>query len=138
MPVSLDSYKMGRNIEIDTALRLNRGLEELHMGLFGSPSRFTPVAGGTGADQIFPGMLTVLVAGDNMVESELVAYFSAILAGIVVAVEYLKPAQFGLRMWSFDQIRQSNNRRYGVMSAGCVDISGAIFQHLCLAAENEG
>ena len=49
------------------------------------------VAVDTGTDHIFPGMLALTVARDNVVYGKLLALLTAILAGIEVAVENSKP-----------------------------------------------
>ena len=63
---------------------------------------------------------------------------TAILAGIMVPVEYLDASQFGLRARSFYQVGQADYRGQGKGDLGGVDIAGSIFQHLCFAAENQG
>ena len=124
------------NIEILIAGGTDRHLKKLHMGLFRGPPGFSPVAGCAGAHQIFPGMLSALMSGHHMVQGQLMALFTAILAGKMVAVEDFYARQFGLGSRSPDQTCQANNRGQRVRKPGSMDISGPIFQHLRLTAEN--
>ena len=38
-----------------------------------------------GADDVFPGVLSAAVAGDDMVQGKLSTFFTAVLAGVVIA-----------------------------------------------------
>ena len=55
------------------------------------------VAGDAGANHIFPGVLTTPVAWNDVVQGKLPSFLTAILAGVVVAIENLKASQSSLR-----------------------------------------
>jgi hypothetical protein len=83
-------------------------------------------------------MSAALMTWYNMIESQLMALLTAILAGVTVPVEDLQSSEFGLRSRSFDQIGQADNRGYIVEGISRVNIPAPVLQHLCLAAKDKG
>ena len=73
-----------------------RLVEQPHAGLLGGAVAFTAVTGDTGANDIDPGGLTAAVAGDDVVEVEILAFksFAAILAGVLVSFEDVLAGKF--------------------------------------------
>lgn len=66
------------------------------------------------------------------------ALLAAVLAGIMVPIEYLDARQFRLGAGPFDKIKQADYGGQGENGIRSVDIAGPILQHLCFAAENQG
>ena len=91
----------------------------------------------TGTDDILPGMHSTLVARDDMVNGKLVSILAAVLAGIVVATEHLEPGQLSLGAGTLDYMGETYYGRHLEDSAGSMNESGAVFQHLSLAAANQ-
>jgi hypothetical protein len=137
-PVLLGLNQVVRDIQENAAGGTHRFLIQLHMGLLRRTAGFFAVTGSTGANQIFPGMPTALVAGFDMVQSQLTAHLTAILTGIVIAIKDFYTGQFRLGTRPFDQTGQFNNRGDGKGVTRGMYISVAIFQHLCFAGENQG
>ena len=74
----------------------DRLAEQLHAGFLRCPAGFTPIAGHTSADDVFPDMLPIPVSRHDMVQSKLAGFFTAILASIVVSPENLESGQLSL------------------------------------------
>jgi hypothetical protein len=70
--------------------------DEFHIGLPRGLAGLMPVAGDTGTDHVFPGMLAAAKAWYDMVQGEVAALLTAILAGIFIAVEYLVAGHLSL------------------------------------------
>ena len=63
---------------------------KFHVGFPRGSACLTAIAGYAGTNHIFPGMLTVAIAGDDMIQGEMPGLLSAVLAGVPVTVENLK------------------------------------------------
>ena len=88
-----------------------------------------PITAHAGADHIFPDLFAAPVAGDNMVQGQLLRFLPTILTGEVVAVEDLKASQLSLCPGAFDEAGEPDYRGHRKQVAGGVDESGAVFQH---------
>ncbi len=66
------------------------------------------ITGDTGANHIFPCVLTVPVAWNDMIQGKMSGFLTAILAGKVVAIENLKAGQLPLLPWALNHIGQSD------------------------------
>ena len=73
----------------------HRLLEQIHSGLVGEFVSLARVAGDAGADDIFPSGLPPSVARQHMVDVEMAAVENsgAVLAGILVSLEYIMPCE---------------------------------------------
>lgn len=69
------------------------------------------VAGDTGADYIFPGVLAVKVARGDVVYGQLLALLAAILAGVVITVEDSKAGEPSFAVGTADIVVQLDYRR---------------------------
>jgi hypothetical protein len=83
---------------------------KFHTGFLGGSARLAAITGNTGTDYIFPGMLTTAIAGDDMVQGELPALLTAVLAGVSVTVENLKAGQLSFATGTLDQSCQPDYR----------------------------
>jgi hypothetical protein len=92
------------------------------------------ITGNTGADDILPGVLAAVVAGDNVVQGKLSAFFATVLADILVTVKNLKAGEPSLWSRTLNHAGQADYRGYREDLAYGVDESRSILQHLSLAA----
>jgi hypothetical protein len=83
--------KVVGNIEAIVAGRM-RLVQQSHPCFIRCTSAFVPVARDAGADHIVPGMLPTSPTRNNVVQGKLLGLMAAILAGVLVTVEYLRPA----------------------------------------------
>jgi hypothetical protein len=110
---------------------------QLHVGFLGGASGLMPVAGDTGADDVFPGVLAAAVARHDVVEGQLAALHAAVLAGVPVPVEYLVTGHFPLAVRALDHTRQADDGRQLDGLADSADVTDAVLQHLSFALEDE-
>ena len=86
-----------------------RRLSKFHSSLLRSPAGLAPVTGDAATDYVFPGVLTTPVARNDMVQGKLPGFLTAILAGVLVAVENLKASQLSISSErALNQIGQSD------------------------------
>ncbi len=84
---------VSRNIEQPGKTRSGRLIDKSHPRLPGSSARLSPVTGYAGTDHILPGVLSPAEPGNNMVKGKLLDLSPAVLTGIPVTFEYLKPGK---------------------------------------------
>jgi len=122
-----------RNVKEGAAGGRRGHLNELHVGLPGGPARFTAVAVNAGADDILPGVLPSSEAGYNVVEGKVAALLAAVLAGVLVPVEYLVAGHLALAVRPADKLPQADNggKLYSLRER--VDITEAVLYHLRFA-----
>lgn len=82
-------------------------------------------------------MLSVAVARHDVVEGEVSALLAAVLAGVFVAVENLVAGHLSFTAGALYHLAEPYDRWYGDGSADGVQVSEAIFQHLCFALVDE-
>jgi hypothetical protein len=111
--------------------------DKLHVGFSGGLAGFLPIAVGAGADDVFPGVLAAPIAGYDVVEGEVAAFLSAVLAGVFVPIEYLVAGHLSATSRSPDKLGETDNR--GELDGGIdgVDIAKAVLNHLRFALEDE-
>jgi hypothetical protein len=83
--------KVVGNIEAIVAGRM-RLVQQSHPCFIRCTSAFVPVARDAGADHIVPGMLATSPTRYNVIQGKLLGLMAAILAGVLVTVEYLRSA----------------------------------------------
>ena len=108
-------------------------MHQLHPGLARGPTRLATITGDTGADHIFPGVLTAPIAGYDMVQGKLLGFLPAVLTGRMVTVEDLKASQLSFPAGTPDEVSKADYRRYREAIADRVDEANAVLQHLGLA-----
>jgi len=96
-----------------------------------------PVAGDTGADDVFPGMLAAAIAGYDVVQREMPALLSAVLAGVAVTVENLVAGHFSFPMGTFNHLGEAYDRGQLDSGADSVDSADAVLNHLRFSPEDE-
>jgi len=94
--------------------------EQLHGGPARWATSFVVVARLAGAHHIVPGVLSPQVTRYHMVYGEVIGPFAAILAGVVVAAEYLSPRQLLLGAGPPDEINEADDRRQGEAEGGAM------------------
>jgi len=94
-----------------TIARRNRMMHQMHASLRGRSPGFATITGFTAADHILPGMLTPLMAGNNVIQGQLFKLFATILASVMIATEDLNASQLSHRAGTFDQSSEVNHRR---------------------------
>ena len=62
--------------------------QQAHSGLFETRARFRVVARDARANHIFPDMLAIARARDDVVKRQLLGFFPAVLAGEPITIEY--------------------------------------------------
>ena len=77
-------------------------LEKLHSSFRRSAPRLPPIAGFAAADHILPGVFTLAMTRDDMVQSQLLGLLPAVLAGVLVPAEDLYPSHLAHRGRSLD------------------------------------
>lgn len=83
--------RMFRNLERNMALRTPRRAHERHCCFLGSAVAFLHVALQTGRDHVIPGIATAPGAGNDVVDSQVVTTFAAILARVIIPVQNVAP-----------------------------------------------
>lgn len=83
--------KVVGNIEAIVVRRM-RLVQQSHPCFIRCTSAFVPVARDAGADHIVPGVLATSPTRHNVIQGKLLGLMAAILAGVLVTVEYLRPA----------------------------------------------
>ena len=111
--------------------------DELHVGFLGRAARFTPITGDTGADDIFPGMLTAAIARNDVVESKVPALLAAVLAGVAVAIEYLVAGHLSFAARPFNKPGKTYDRRQRNGLTDGVNVAESILEHLRLALKDK-
>ncbi len=89
--------------------------DELHAGVPGGSSAFSDVAGGAGADYVFPVCLSANAAGDDVVEGQFAGgeAFAAILAFVFVAGEDVPAVELYLVAGQAVVEQQADDSGYG-------------------------
>src|SRR4030042_662662 len=124
---------MVRDGEQRAARRGPGGLYKLHAGFLRGPPGFLSSAVHAGADDVFPGVLPSPVARYHVVERQVPALLSAVLAGGLVPVEYLVAAPLVPPVRPPDKLRQPYHRRQLVSAGKRVDIAESVLNHLRFA-----
>src|SRR5258708_19607998 len=84
---------------------------ERHARLPQRPTALLVVAALARGDDVLPDVLTAAVAGDHVVEGEVVAALAAVLAGVVVANEDFLAGHLQDGPWSLDVIGEADHGR---------------------------
>ncbi len=104
--------QVGRDIKGDIAVGWGWLAGQLHSGLLGGSACLVAVAGNAGADHVLPGMLTPLVAWNNMVYGKLSVFLAAVLAGMAVTVKDPEARQPSLGSGTPNHVGQFDYRGY--------------------------
>src|SRR4030043_311332 len=128
---------MVRDGEQRAACRGSGSLDELHAGFLRGPPGFLSIAVHAGADDVFPCMLPSPVTRYHVVERQVPTLLSAVLAGVLVPVEYLVACHLALSMRSPYQLGEADDGRQLVSVVECVDIAESVLQHLRFALVDE-
>ncbi len=110
---------------------------QFHPGLGYRFAALAVVAALAGAHQVVPGVRPGLAARDYVVEGEVARAYAAILAGIIVADEYLFAAEAGARVRSPDEVLQADDRRAVYLEGGRPHDLVVKLQHLGLSAQHQ-
>src|SRR4030067_905239 len=102
---------------------------QLHVGFLRGAARLAPVAGDTGADDVLPGVPAAPVAGDDVVQRELTALLTAVLAGVAVPVENLVACQLLFPARPLNHPGQPDDRWQGGGFTYRVNLAQAGFHH---------
>ncbi len=90
-PESMSMQGVFRNLERNMALRAPRRAHKRHRGFLGSTVAFLHVALQAGRDHVIPGIPTAPGAGNDVVDSQVVTTFAAILARVIIPVQNVAP-----------------------------------------------
>jgi hypothetical protein len=88
--------------------RRTRLMQQSHPCFIRRTSAFASVARNAGTNHIVPGVLSTPSPWNNMVQGKLLGLPATILAGALVTVKYLKPAQFLLMARTTNHIDESD------------------------------
>ena len=82
-------------------------------------------------------MLTAAITGYDMVEGEVAAFITTVLAGVFVPIEYLIAGHLSLPAGTSDKLSEADDG--GELNGGIdgVDIAEAVLNHLRFALEDE-
>jgi hypothetical protein len=117
--------------------RRTRLMQQLHPCFIRTAPTFAPITGDAGTDHIVPGVLSTPTPRNNVVQGKFFRLPAAILAGVLVAIEYLEPAQFPLMTRPINHIDQPDYGRYLKHLVNRVKLTSAILQHFSFATENQ-
>jgi len=112
-------------------------VQQSHLRFIRRTPTFVSVAGDAGADHIVPGVHPTSPPWDNVVQGKLFGLTATILAGVLVAVKHLGPAQFPLMPGTADHIDEADHRRYLKHAASGVKLASVVFQHLCFLSKEQ-
>ncbi len=99
---------------------------EVHLRLLRVAPAFAAVAGRAGGDQIIPFVSAAFVAGDDVINGEVLCLSSAVLTGVVVAPENFALGKFDSRARALDHVFETDDRRRGVGEPSRADMSAPI------------
>ncbi len=116
---------------------MSRRLYQLHTSFMGRSPGFLAITIYTGADDVFPCVLTSPVAWYHVVERKVSALLAAVLAGVSIPIEYLVAGHLALAMGASYQLRQADNRGQLDGLSKRMDIAEAVFNHLRFALPDE-
>jgi hypothetical protein len=106
LPFTQALLVLAGDIKGDVGFWLGRLMDQSHPSLFRGSACLTVVARDAGTDYIFPGMLPLAMARDNVVYSKLLSLLTTVLAGVVVTVEDPKACEFPFGVGSPYKIAQ--------------------------------
>ena len=99
------------------------------MRLLDRSSTLVMITGGAGGHQVIPYMLPTQAAWCHMVQGQLTACFTAVLAGVMITAENFSAVQFDDGTWAFDHPVQADDRWLGEDLHGGVDITAPVDHH---------
>src|SRR5262249_25968969 len=99
-----------REPRVDVAARLERRPEEPDPGLLGRPPTLAVVARLACGDEVLPRVTAAAMAGQDVVEREVVRLAPAVLAGVPVAAEDLAPRELDPGPRPLDLVLEPDDR----------------------------
>ena len=115
---------------------LFRKMQKQHAGLFGAAATFSMVAGGTGRDDIRPRVQAALVSRHNVIDCQTRLTTATVLAGIIVAPEYLAASQLYMGARAVYLKLKTNNRWPRDFQRYRVYVAPAVRNHCSLSPHN--
>ena len=97
MPFTTNLRIVSRDVKKAVIAWSGRLANQSHPCLLRGSTCLTAITGYTGTNYIFPGMLSISVSRDDMVQGKLSSFSAAILAGVPVTSENLKSGQLSPR-----------------------------------------
>jgi len=116
--------------------RAERLARELHPRLAQSLATLAVVAGLARADEILPGVRAIARLRHDVIDRQVTALQSAILAGIPIADEDLATGQLHLRAGTLDQCGEADYRRDAVIVVYGVQDQAILFEDFGLTGED--
>ena len=111
--------------------------DQAHVRFAREPVALSRIAGDARANNVFPRGVTTAITGHNVIEIEFAAIekLAAVLAGVLVALEYIVPGKFHFLLWKpikkqkhnhpRDTNFERNRRDYFVIRSVCRQVAPA-------------
>ena len=122
---------------VDVAARLERRAEQAQARLVEQLAALAVVARLARRDEVLPGVPAATVAGDDVVEGQVVRLAAAVLAGVPVAGEHLAPRELDPRSRAPDLVLQADDGGRPVFRPRRPDHLVVVFDHFGLFPEHE-
>src|SRR5438477_2077400 len=110
-PLALPGADVAREEVARCGWRPERGAGERHVRLPQRATALLVIAALARGDDVLPDVLAAAVAGDHVVEGEVVAALAAVLAGVVVADEDFLAGHLQHGPWSLDVVGETDHGR---------------------------
>ena len=101
-----------------------------HAGLLQRAAAFFVIAGGAGGDDIFPGVRAVQMARLDVIDGQRARGAAAILAGVIIAPEYLFTGHLYFGAGAVDHVFQADHGGTGKRAVYGANYSPAIHHQL--------
>jgi hypothetical protein len=118
--------------------RLVGALQQPHVGLSERAAALPVVAGRARAHQVFPMVLSPIVAWEDVIHGQVLCLLAAILAGVVISPEDLFLGELHPGARPPDQVDQLYHRGAQESSGRGVDDPSAVLQNVGLAHHDQG
>jgi hypothetical protein len=109
----------------------------VHARFLGQPPTLAVIAVLAGGDEVVPGVSAPTMAGNDVIESQVVRLRAAVLACVLVADEDLAARQPNARSWSLDAVVETYDARSTEYLRGCPNFVMVVLDDLRLLTEDE-
>ena len=112
-------------------------MQQTHARFLGRIASFAVIARYTSTSDIFPDMWAASVSGQNMVNSEILCFASAVLTSKTIPEKHFLPAKSMLLNRTFYHIDQPDNCRNIKRGMSSMNFASSILQHLCFTTTHK-
>lgn len=113
-------------------------MQQAHLSLLNRAATLTVVTMWAGSHQVYPGVLSSQVAGDDMVDGQCSAMLPAVLAGEIVAAQHLALGQLDARTRAMNHLFETDDGGTRIDLPNCLNLAASIEDQAGFSINYEG